>query len=149
MDFHKEKVEYISQMDAFSKVGLIRVRLKAKIIFSFILMGLFTEDLSKIPKKMDLENLLIITDSNIKVFGKMTRLMVLEELKIIQMVANILGTSIKALNKEKDNIFGLMEKCTLDNLKMDIWRVEEYLKKVINLIFKVFLLKIKSKEKEN
>lgn len=136
-------------MDAFSKVGLIRVRLKAKIIFSFILMGLFTEDLSKIPKKMDLENLLIITDSNIKVFGKMTRLMVLEELKIIQMVANILGTSIKALNKEKDNIFGLMEKCTLDNLKMDIWRVEEYLKKVINLIFKVFLLKIKSKEKEN
>ena len=42
-----------------------------------------------------------------------------------------------------------MEKCILDILKMDIWRVEEYLKKGINPIFKVFLLKIKSKEKEN
>lgn len=96
MDFHKEKVAYILQMAVFSKVGLIRVKLKVKIIFSFILMGLFTEDLSRILKKMDLENSLIITDSNIKVLGKMISLMVLEEFRNIPMEANILETLIKA-----------------------------------------------------
>ena len=42
-----------------------------------------------------------------------------------------------------------MGKFILDSLKMDTCKEEVFLKKEINLIFKAFLLKTKSKEREN
>lgn len=71
-----EKVGCIFLMDLFSRDGLIRVKLKDKITFLFILMVLFTEVLLVILKKMDLENFPIIMDFNIKDLGKMINPMV-------------------------------------------------------------------------
>ena len=71
-----EKVGCIFLTDLFSRDGLIRVKLKDKITFLFILMVLFTEVLLVILKKMGLENFPIIMDFNIKGLGKMINPMV-------------------------------------------------------------------------
>jgi len=69
MDFLMEKDMYIFQMDAFFKDGLIKVKLKDKIIYLFMPTDLFIEDRLNTLKKMGSENSTIITDFSIQVFG--------------------------------------------------------------------------------
>lgn len=113
-----EKGEFIFPMAATFKAGSTRERLKAKIISSFMLMAHFIGALSATLKKMDSEGFYSTMHSSIPASGKMENLMAMNQFKSTLMAASTLVILLMASSKEKDSIFGLMEKFTLDNLKM-------------------------------
>jgi len=78
-------------MVAFFKDGSTKVKLRGQIIYLFTLMVLFIEDLSRIQRKMDLENYFYLMALNTLVFGWMINLMVKIASKNILMEVSILG----------------------------------------------------------
>jgi hypothetical protein len=87
-----EKGVCISQMAVTSKVGSIKVRLRAETTFSFMQMAPFIVAPLAILNKMDSVDIFSIMASNIRDFGWTESHMETKECKCILMEASILET---------------------------------------------------------
>jgi hypothetical protein len=121
-----EKGVCISQMDVTSKVGSIKVRLRAETTFSYMQMAPFIVAPLVILKKMDSVDIFSIMASNIQAFGWTESHMETKECKCILMGVSTLETLSTDSNKEKGNIFGPTAKYILVSLKTVICMVREH-----------------------
>jgi hypothetical protein len=103
------KEKFIFKMAHYFKDGLIKVKQKVLIIFSFIQMDHSIEEALKIQSKMVMDNYFFIQVSNIKELGKMEYPMVKIADKDIQIIVHILEILMMVLNKAKEYTYGLIK----------------------------------------
>ncbi len=104
------------------------VRLMVQTIFLFILTDLFIEVLLLTLRKMDMEQLIIIQASYMKEHGKMEFLMDKVVNKLMLMEVFIKEHFLMELNKAMGVINGRMVKYIKGSSKMELQKVEGYLK---------------------